>query len=371
MNKSKTSSTQDQHHSGSTNNQIPDAAGPTRGAPEQKEVWSIFSIYPETLSQCIGRNLKKLRLEAASIALHDSVELEVKERFAEEERAEQDTLIIDNDDERLIREEVEYGSGEIGETKPDGKSRTGKRRVKSVVTQPDIREWLEDRQKRNQAGPNTQAAVISKPKIDSKIAQPDLRKWLNASKGDISKQKATEVQNTLESVVISDEESPAPIRKLKSKVSRPDLREWLKVTPTKNIAIQQIEEIVTISDEEDEATTVPDTLEPIVISDEERQAPTNNQRIKSKVSRPDLREWLSVEPTKKKRANEVKSRGDADRENAYKDLLNNMNVGQPDDVLSTHYLQMKRRDYRSLAGRNYLNDKIIDEYFQLIRQKCE
>ena len=81
MNKSKTGSSQEQHHSGPTSNIIPDtAAASYKGAPEQTEMemWSIFSIYPETLSQCVGRKLKELRLEAASIALHDHVELEVK-----------------------------------------------------------------------------------------------------------------------------------------------------------------------------------------------------------------------------------------------------------------------------------------------------
>ena len=53
-------------------------------------------MYPETISQCVGRKLKELRLEAATIALHDNVEREVKERIAEEERVQLDTLIIDN-----------------------------------------------------------------------------------------------------------------------------------------------------------------------------------------------------------------------------------------------------------------------------------
>ena len=52
-------------------------------------MWSIFSRYPETLSQCIGRKLKLLRLESARIALHDEVEMEVKARITEEERQEE------------------------------------------------------------------------------------------------------------------------------------------------------------------------------------------------------------------------------------------------------------------------------------------
>ena len=50
----------------------------------------------------------------------------------------------------------------------------------------------------------------------------------------------------------------------------------------------------------------------------------------------------------------------------YTELLNGLMRGEPDDILSNNYLEMRRRDYRSLEGKNYLNDKIIDEYLQLI-----
>ena len=163
MNKSKTGSSREQHHSGPTSTNIPDtAAASDKGAPEQKEMWSIFSIYPETMSQCIGRKLKELRLEAASIALHDHVELEVKERIAEEERAEQDTLIIDNEEERLIREEVKNDIKEDSEiSRKPGRKSTVVRGVKSKVTLPDIRSWLEQRSslKRKEAGSAKQTPV--------------------------------------------------------------------------------------------------------------------------------------------------------------------------------------------------------------------
>ena len=69
-------------------------------------MWSIFSIYPETISQCVGRKLKELRLEAATVALQDEVEMEVKARITQEEKEQQDTLVIDNKDKQVITDEV-------------------------------------------------------------------------------------------------------------------------------------------------------------------------------------------------------------------------------------------------------------------------
>ena len=55
----------------------------------------------------------------------------------------------------------------------------------------------------------------------------------------------------------------------------------------------------------------------------------------------------------------------------FKKLVNNLNSGPPDDILSKHRIQMRRRDYRTLSGVNFLNDKIIDEYLTLIKERNE
>ena len=52
-----------------------------------------------------------------------------------------------------------------------------------------------------------------------------------------------------------------------------------------------------------------------------------------------------------------------------KAVTENLNSGQPGDIMSNHYLQMKREDYRTLTGRNQLNDKVIDEYLHLIQER--
>ena len=50
-------------------------------------------------------------------------------------------------------------------------------------------------------------------------------------------------------------------------------------------------------------------------------------------------------------------------------LVESLNSGPPDDVLSTHTINMRRTDYRRLTGRNELNDKIVDEYLTLIKER--
>ena len=46
-------------------------------------------------------------------------------------------------------------------------------------------------------------------------------------------------------------------------------------------------------------------------------------------------------------------------------------IGPPDEILVKHQLQMTRSDFRSLFDKNYLNDKIIDQYLMLIKIRNE
>ena len=56
-------------------------------------------------------------------------------------------------------------------------------------------------------------------------------------------------------------------------------------------------------------------------------------------------------------------------ERHYRQLMQNMNLGPDKDILSNHFLELRRSDYRSLTGRNLLNDNVINEYFHLIGQR--
>ena len=139
INKSRIGISQEQNHSGFTNGIIPVTAASIDETPEQNdEMWSIFSEYPETLSQCVGRKIRMLRFEAARIDLHDDVELEVKETIAKEERAERDILVIDDDEEQIIKDQVENEAKDLIENLEGKPVRST--RIKSEVSRPDIRD---------------------------------------------------------------------------------------------------------------------------------------------------------------------------------------------------------------------------------------
>ena len=67
---------------------------------------------------------------------------------------------------------------------------------------------------------------------------------------------------------------------------------------------------------------------------------------------------------KKEDENELSVSGLAERQKA-------IITGPPNEILVKHQLQMTRSDFRSLFDKNYLNDKIIDQYLLLIKQRNE
>ena len=165
----------------------------TDKAPEQNDMWTIFSEYPETLSQYVGRKIKELRLQSAAIALHDDVELDVKSTIEKETRDPQDILVVANEEEEIIRLEVEKAicddTQEIESLTMDRRKCAQRKKVKSVGSQPDIRGWL-----------NNQAKVKVKEKRCDKV---------------------------IEVLEIPNEETQVPKQATKGGVLNQDLREWL------------------------------------------------------------------------------------------------------------------------------------------------
>ena len=53
----------------------------------------------------------------------------------------------------------------------------------------------------------------------------------------------------------------------------------------------------------------------------------------------------------------------------YKKLSLELNKGNRDDILTRHYIPMSREDYRSLTGKNWLNDNVINEYLHLVNER--
>ena len=114
-------------------------------------------------------------------------------------------------------------------------------------------------------------------------------------------------------------------------------------TTTKDIDHQesQIQEVLIISDEESN-------------EEEKRTRPEDG----STSHQQDIRAWLD-----KEKGTNIKSK------DMFKRLVEQVNSGPPDDIISKHTLEMSRRDYRSLTGKNWMNDKIVDEYFTLIKER--
>ena len=53
-----------------------------------------------------------------------------------------------------------------------------------------------------------------------------------------------------------------------------------------------------------------------------------------------------------------------------KDVTRNLDTGDENDRISLNgFLELRRRDYRSLTGVNHINDKIVDEYLHLIQER--
>ena len=56
-------------------------------------------------------------------------------------------------------------------------------------------------------------------------------------------------------------------------------------------------------------------------------------------------------------------------EDGYKKLSLELNTGNRKDILSRHNIPMSREDYRSLSGKNWLNDNILNEYIHLVKER--
>ena len=105
------------------------------------------------------------------------------------------------------------------------------------------------------------------------------------------------------------------------------------------------------------------------------------------IKQTDLRTWLDQSKEKDARTNRPKQenldrrvvvnneikeepQNSSEGRSEIKTLIHNINTGPSNDILSkNNHLEMKRCDYRSLTGRNYLNDKVIDEYMFLIKER--
>ena len=110
--------------------------------------------------------------------------------------------------------------------------------------------------------------------------------------------------------------------------------------------------------------------EATMVSENRKLAPSSN----SGEQKNSLMSWLETygkREYKRKQMEEVK--GNIGPEDiSVEDLKSrqqNITIGPPDEVLVKHHLNMTRSDFRSLASNNYVNDKIIDQYLRLIKER--
>ena len=88
---------------------------------------------------------------------------------------------------------------------------------------------------------------------------------------------------------------------------------------------------------------------------EEHRKVRNTNRIQDLPrGQKDLRQWV---------------KGDVKKKLQWKDLHRHVCQGGQDDEISSGAYTLRRRDYKSLVGRNYVNDLVIEEYFDIIRER--
>ena len=104
---------------------------------------------------------------------------------------------------------------------------------------------------------------------------------------------------------------------------------------------------------------------------DEREVKDRKLNKENKKQNGNILEWIksqenqnSEKKTEKKEEKELSVSGLAERQ---KSII----TGPPNEILVKHHLQMTRSDFRSLFDKNYLNDKIIDQYLLLIKQRHE
>ena len=57
------------------------------------------------------------------------------------------------------------------------------------------------------------------------------------------------------------------------------------------------------------------------------------------------------------------------RERGLKRVVRDIHRGNPNEVIATNLLNLTKGDFRSLSKKNYLNDKIVDDYMSLIQKR--
>ena len=140
-------------------------------------------------------------------------------------------------------------------------------------------------------------------------------------------------------------------------------REFEQGTDRESITIDILEsdeDVIGIEDIEciEEFTKIMEVSEQPAKLNTENRTRTNFRKSGRKIPRDqkDLRQWINED---------VSTRSNV----TWKDICRFFCKGEEDDIISTGTYTLRRRDYKSLVGRNYLNDLVIEEYMEIIRER--
>ena len=97
----------------------------------------------------------------------------------------------------------------------------------------------------------------------------------------------------------------------------------------------------------------------------------NNKKAKIPTGYSENQSQLGEQGSNKDNLDSTGPHEDNNIKDSFKKLISDINTGPSGDILSRHNIPMSRGDFRSLSGKSWLNDNIINEYFNLIKERNE
>ena len=243
------------------------------------------------------------------------------------------------------------------------------RRKSHANDQGDIRMWVQE----TSGKPEVNKTTSGSPIVDKPCVDHEKQETTTLTNKEVPSHPKALRQETVEDGTLT---AKPKLKSVVFKVSKPslpretNLKTWLKVTNSADTR-KVVRALVTEEKGHGESKTFPD----------------NSDTRKVVAKQTDLRIWLDQNDKRDSRAIHLKETNEDSRtfldqagpeeprkskegRSEIKTLTHNINTGPADDILSkNNNLQMRRGDYRSLTGNNYVNDKVIDEYMFLIKER--
>ena len=336
--KSKEGSPQESHHSGSTKETIPEMLASNKEASDRDQETSSSASIRTDANECV----EPYNVHASN---PETILKDDKKKTVQQESV----LVVDDDVERKIKESVLAGiRADVGGRKK--KSAKFRKLKKEGPKSMDIRCFTVVT-KEPQAPEDERSILINE--VQQNIDIPCQQRGVKTL-------SPIELEHPRREVIIVQQQDQDVLPVHHEEYQRTRASDFFKQeqSPERIVVNSSAKNTIYISDGDiaQDTRRVEENKpnEPIYISGEENSTP--RKVVTSKDKNKDIRRYLSLGPGT--------SMNETDN---YKNIIKNLNTGPPDDILSRNGLHLRRRDYRSLSGRNYLNDQIMNEYFTLIR----